>query len=296
MTTAPPVVLETARRGELHHALIFHGPSAPALRDAALATAKALNCLNGSTGDTCPVCHKIDRGIFPDVHLITVADDRKLISVDQIREVVSGAALRPYEGRVKVFIIDPADATSGGAINSLLKTLEEPVEDTVFLLLTRSADLLLPTIRSRSQSIYVGPAIRADRDQAAPLQLRRIRQRAEESGTDREWAEQLAGLVLECLERASRGETAALLNAAAGICAEDEKEAIAVYAGVLRDLAALPSGEFINPESAARIISTYPKERLLAAADVAVRAVPRLAVNADPRLLVEQSLVELTKK
>ena len=72
------------------------------------------------------------------------------------RDIVSEATLRPYEGRNKVFLIDPADGLSPSGSNSLLKTLEEPTRDTTFLLLTRSPDLLLPTIKSRSQHIYVG--------------------------------------------------------------------------------------------------------------------------------------------
>ena len=94
--------------------------------------------------------------MHPDVHFIEVAGERKMISVEQIRDIVAGAGMRPYEGRNKVFVIDPAEALSPGGSNSLLKTLEEPARDTVFILLTRSPDLLLPTIRSRSQAIYIG--------------------------------------------------------------------------------------------------------------------------------------------
>src|SRR5438270_13091896 len=155
MNNAAALLADTARRGELHHAVILHGPSPDALRDAAMRIAKALNCLNRTTGDDCLACQRIQRGIHPDVHAIEVGSERKLISVEQIRDLVSAAMLRPYEGRNKVFIIDPADALSPGGSNSLLKTLEEPVRDTNFILLTRSYDLLLPTIKSRSQPIYV---------------------------------------------------------------------------------------------------------------------------------------------
>jgi DNA polymerase III subunit delta' len=149
-------ILETARRGELHHSIILHGPARETLRALAVGLAKSLNCLNRTTGDDCASCQRIDRRLHPDVHFIEVTGERKLISIEQIRELVSEATLRPYEGRTKVFIVDPADGLSISGSNSLLKTLEEPARDTTFILLTRSPDLLLPTIRSRSQAIYVG--------------------------------------------------------------------------------------------------------------------------------------------
>lgn len=298
MTSASALVLEAARRGGLHHAMILHGPSPDALREFAMAVARTLNCPNGTTGDSCLACAKVDRGMHPDVQLIAVAEDRKMISAEQIRDLVNGAALRPYEGRTKVFIIDPADSITTTGMNALLKTLEEPTADTVFLLLTRSADLLLPTIRSRSQSIYIGPSSPQGADSGTlPLQLARIRRRAWEDGTDPEWSVKLAGEILDCVDRAaSNRETAALLRAAALIASEDENHAIAVYAGVLRDLAALPPDQMLDAAKARRIAASIPRERLLAAAGLAVRAIPRLVVNPDPRLLIEQSLIELTKK
>src|SRR5688500_9261356 len=160
MTTTTSLILDTARRGELHHAIIFYGPSPALLRDVAVRTAKTLNCLNGSTGDDCLSCQRVDRRTHPDVHFVEAAADKKMISVEQIRGLVEEATMRPYEGRTKVFIIDPADGLSPGGSNSLLKTLEEPSRDTEFLLITRSPDLLLPTIRSRCQQIYVGDTAR----------------------------------------------------------------------------------------------------------------------------------------
>src|SRR6266852_6368633 len=120
------LLLETARRGELHHALLLYGPAMQPLRTLALDVARTLNCLNGTTGDDCTACLRIERHIHPDVHFIEVTGDRKLISIEQIRESVSGATFRPFEGRNKVFIIDPADGLSPSGSNSLLKTLEEP--------------------------------------------------------------------------------------------------------------------------------------------------------------------------
>src|SRR5262249_37656147 len=87
-----------------------------------------------------------------------------MISVEQVRDLVAGAAIRPYEGHGKVFIIDPPEALSADGSNAMLKTLEEPARDPYFVLLPRAYDLLLPTIKSRCQQIYVGGETTVDRE------------------------------------------------------------------------------------------------------------------------------------
>jgi DNA polymerase III delta prime subunit len=290
MTTtgsASTLLLDTARRGELHHAIILHGPSAPPLRDLAVRVAKTLNCLEGSTSDTCASCLKIDRRTHPDVHFVEVGGEKKMISVDQIREIVSGASLRPYEGRNKVFIIDPADGLSVNGSNSLLKTLEEPTRDTTFLLITRSPDLLLPTIRSRAQQIYVGDL---ERRLTGPREALRVRDVALlEDG------EALAERILDLLHRyATRGESASLLVLAALVAdQENAKDAIALLGALLCDIVALDPAESLDPQKLADLRAHIPRERLLAAADAALGAIRWLGVNADTRLLVEQVVAAL---
>ena len=258
MTTAADLVLDTARRGELHHAIILHGPAPERLREVALRIARTLNCLNGTTGDECASCARIARRMHPDVHHIEVTGDRKLISVEQIREIVAGAALRPYEGRNKVFIIDPADAVSAGGSNSLLKTLEEPTRDTTFLLLTRTPDLLLPTIKSRSQPIFVGGEERRDAALAKSIHA-------------------LLGRFAE------QHDSAALLTLAALVSQQEEvKDAIALLGTILCDAAA-----------GGALRDSVGADRILAAADATVAAVRWLGVNADARMLVEQAMAKL---
>ena len=258
MTTAASLLVDTARRGELHHSVILHGPSRDELRALALELAKTLNCLNGTTGDGCASCDRIARRLHPDVHFIEVAGERKLISIDQIRDLVAEATLRPYEGRSKVFVIDPADGLSVSGSNSLLKTLEEPTRDTNFVLLTRSPDLLLPTIRSRSQAIYVGGEAPHD--------------------------EELASFIRDGLTRFGRhGDGAALLSIAAAVAQREETgDAIALLGTILCEAAA---GRFD--------VGELPIDRILAAADQTTAALRWLAVNADARLVVEQALAEL---
>lgn len=258
MTSAADLLLETGRRGELHHSIILHGPSRDELRSVALSLAKTLNCLNATTGDTCAACDRIERRLHPDVHFIEVAGDKKLISIDQIRDLVAEATMRPYEGRTKVFVVDPADALSISGSNSLLKTLEEPTRDTTFVLLTRSPDLLLPTIRSRSQAIFVGGDVPQD--------------------------EELASFIRDGLKRfAKQRDGAALLAIAATVAQRDDtSDAIALLGSILCDAAArrLDLGD-------------VPTDRILAAADGTTAALRWLAVNADARLVVEQALAEL---
>ena len=287
-TTTTSLLLDTARRGELHHAIILHGPSPALLRDTAVRLAKTLNCLNGSTSDDCASCLRIDRRTHPDVHFIEAAADKKLISIEQIRDIVSEATLRPYEGRNKVFLIDPADGLSPSGSNSLLKTLEEPARDTTFLLLTRSPDLLLPTIKSRSQQIYVGDT--AARTLTGPREATRIRQVAlMEEGED------LAGTILDLLHRyATRGESAALLALAAIVADHDDvKDAIALLGAILCDVVALDPAESLDPKKLTEIRERIPREKLLAAADASMAAIRWLGVNADVRLLAESIVAAL---
>jgi len=287
MTTTTSLILDTAQRGELHHAIILYGPTAPLLRDVAVRVAKTLNCLNDGTGDDCQSCQRIDRRTHPDVHFVEAAADKKMISVDQIRALVDEATMRPYEGRTKVFIIDPADGLSVGGSNSLLKTLEEPVRDTTFLLITRSPDLLLPTIRSRSQAIYVGDTTRV---LTGPRQSIRAAQVALlDDGDD------LAANILDLLHRyATRGESAALLALAAIVSNHDDvKDAIALLATVLCDVVGLDPRESLDPKKLAEIRERIPAPKLLAAADTAMAAIRWLTVNADVRLLAESVVAEL---
>jgi DNA polymerase III gamma/tau subunit len=257
MNDAAALLLDTARRGELHHAIILHGPAPAMLREVAVGVAKSLQCLNGTTGDGCAACQRIERRTHPDVHFVEVGGERKMISVEQIRDIVAAAGMRPYEGRNKVFIIDPAEALSAGGSNSLLKTLEEPTRDTVFILLTKSPDLLLPTIQSRCQQIYVGGEVESN--------------------------DELAAEIVAALTRfAEKRDTAALLGVATLIAGQEAtSDAIAVLGQILCDAVA------------GRVPLEIEPERLLAAADASMAAIRWLAVNADARMLVEQALAPL---
>lgn len=294
------LLLDAARRGKIHHAVILAGPVPAQLRALALSIAKSLTCLNRTSGDDCASCLKIDRAIHPDVQWINVAEERKLISVEQVRALVASAALRPFEARYKVFIIEPAEALSISGENALLKTLEEPVRDTVFLLLTRSADLLLPTIRSRSQTIYVAPLAHgpAEAEKAIPLQAARLRPLALWSAAgEPDVGENIAREVLAALQEIVEGNDAALLRIAGELASGDDAgSALALLVALFRDLAALPPDQSLDPEAFRMLQQAFSREQFLACAGLALRAMSRLEVNADVRLLIEQSLLPLAQQ
>lgn len=278
------LLLEAARRGELHHSIILHGSDHETLVSLATRLAKTLICENGSTGDDCNACSKVERELHPDVRRVSPADGRKMIAVEQIREIVNEASLRPYEAARKVFIIDPVDLISVAGANAMLKTLEEPQSPATFLLLTRSADLLLPTIRSRSQSIEI-------RSPAAGRLTSSLFERAVPSRAD---AGEVANEHLALLARAATGESAALLKIAGVVGSdEDPNGAIAILVLTLREIAAREKSVFLDEAKVSAIRAAFSPENLLSAANELLEILPRLVTNADVRLLVESALARV---
>jgi DNA polymerase-3 subunit delta' len=146
-------------RGRLAHALLFTGPEGVGKRAAALFLAQALNCPEAVGGEACGVClscRKIAAGQHPDVRVIEA--DGAHLKIEQVREQLQAdAVLKPMEGRAKVYVLDPADALTPGAANSLLKILEEPPSAVTLVLVTSQPFALLDTIRSRCQEIRFRP-------------------------------------------------------------------------------------------------------------------------------------------
>ncbi len=148
--------------GRVSHSYLFTGVDGVGKRLVALGFAKILNCLTSPSlreedskkrACDCNSCRKIDKGIHPDVFVIEYKGLRD-IKVDQIREDIEERLyFKPFEGRYKVAIVDEADRMSHSAQNAFLKTLEEPPNQSIIILLTSSPQSLLPTIRSRCQSL-----------------------------------------------------------------------------------------------------------------------------------------------
>ena len=144
--------------GEVAHTWLLLGPPGAGKVVAATAMAAAVNCLEqpGVGCGRCKTCDRTIRQRHPDVH--HVVPEGPLIPVDQIREsVIPEAARSPFEGHKKVFIIEEAERMNDAAQNSLLKTLEEPQPDTMFVLVSDREDEVLETIRSRCRIVRLEP-------------------------------------------------------------------------------------------------------------------------------------------
>jgi DNA polymerase III subunit delta' len=148
----------TVLEGRIGQGLIMSGPSGVGKHEFALAFAQALNCDRPVEGDACGVClscRKISAAEHPDVH--TISADGQFIKIDQMRELARETQFRPYEGRHRVYVIDEAERLREEAANSILKTLEEPPETSVIVLVTSKPYALLPTILSRCQMLGFAP-------------------------------------------------------------------------------------------------------------------------------------------
>lgn len=144
-------------KNRMAHAYLFYGPDISSQMEAAVWTAKALNCQEFvKKSDPCGECHtciRIERRSHPDVAISVPQGALRSIKIAQIRQLQLEAALKPYEGKAKVQIIQEADCLHPTAANAFLKTLEEPPQQTFFILLTTRPDSILATIKSRCQGL-----------------------------------------------------------------------------------------------------------------------------------------------
>ena len=155
---AAQIVAAQLKEGDVSHAWVLIGPSGSGKKPAALAIAAALNCpIEPGVGcGECSPCARILRQRHPDVH--HVIPEGPLIPVDTIREMVIPEATRStFEGAAKVFVIEEAHRMNEPAQNALLKTLEEPQPDVVFVLTTDQEEEILETIRSRCRIVRFEP-------------------------------------------------------------------------------------------------------------------------------------------
>jgi DNA polymerase-3 subunit delta' len=166
-------------------ALLFSGPDGVGKRQFALELAKASLCPKAKdfeACDVCPVCQRIPRieiptdddknkdnfkRVFSSEHPDVGMAHRykRFILVDAIRHLEAEANFRPYEGEKRFFIVDEADHMNDAAANALLKTLEEPPATSHIILLTAMPGALLPTIRSRCQTLRFAPVAREEIEQ-----------------------------------------------------------------------------------------------------------------------------------
>ena len=149
------VVATTLRQaidqGKISHAYLFSGPRGTGKTSAAKIFAKAMNCphqVGGEPCNDCYICRAITEGSLEDVIEIDAASNN---GVDEIRDIRDKSTYAPSLAQYKVYIIDEVHMLSMGAFNALLKTLEEPTENVVFILATTELHKIPATILSRVQ-------------------------------------------------------------------------------------------------------------------------------------------------
>lgn len=176
--TAINILLRTIQRDRLPSSYLFAGESGIGKKFTAINLAKAVNCLKKVTGytlsprgegmgggepelnqfdccDECISCKKIGTGVHPDFLLISPETGQ--IRIDEIRAIDDVLSLKAFEGRKKIIIVDDADTMNPYAANAFLKTLEEPPEDSLIILITSNPDRLPDTIRSRCSRVNFTP-------------------------------------------------------------------------------------------------------------------------------------------
>jgi DNA polymerase-3 subunit delta' len=164
-------------RGRVPQALLFQGPEGVGKGSIARSFAAALLCESPEPQACggCATCRLVEGGAHPDLLIVArlprkgtpsarapdsppaPGDLRSFVLVDQIRELSRVASLTPRHRSRRLIIVDPADRMNQEAQNALLKTLEEPPERCVLLLVAARPQLLLPTVRSRCFAVSFGP-------------------------------------------------------------------------------------------------------------------------------------------
>jgi DNA polymerase-3 subunit delta' len=163
--------------GRLPGALLFTGEEGIGKRLFALEVARALNCRTPKDNEACGVCSscvRITKLNYPQredaeewTHIIwtdhpdvgLVVAPKRVLRVEQMRQIEKEANFRPFEGKARVFLIDEADKLNDASANALLKVLEEPPRTSYLILITARPAMLLPTILSRCQMIRFSPLL-----------------------------------------------------------------------------------------------------------------------------------------
>ncbi len=145
-------------RESVTHAYLFTGPTGSNKTLAAFSLAQALLCPKGPHGPrggncgSCDACGRVGRRRHPDVRFYAPAGANGYL-IEQIREIMADTALAPIQAERKVYILDAVESLGTAAANAFLKTLEEPPEGVVLILLGRTRASVLPTIVSRCQVV-----------------------------------------------------------------------------------------------------------------------------------------------
>lgn len=151
-------LMDRLRAGRMPHALLFTGPPGTGKAQFAASLAQAMLCkaphADGYACQTCRACLLFAAGSHPDLLRVVPAEEGKVISIDQVRELNAYFGLKSHYGGPKCALIAPAERMNRAAANGLLKTLEEPTPQALLVLVTHKPALLPATVRSRCQIVH----------------------------------------------------------------------------------------------------------------------------------------------
>jgi DNA polymerase III subunit delta' len=154
--------MDMQQQDRMPHAILLCGPEGIGLTQFAQTIAKQMLCLsknhetNNACG-TCQSCQLFNAGNHPDLNIIEPEEAGKQLKIAQVRKLIEYVALKSFSGKVKIAILEPADAMNRATANALLKTLEEPPSQSMLFLLSHRPSKLPITIRSRCQRIDFEP-------------------------------------------------------------------------------------------------------------------------------------------
>ena len=233
------IVRQALNHGRLHHAYLFAGLDGVGKKTIALGLAKAIHC-SGVTDDfcgECTDCARIQDGNHPDVRILGPLAGKKEISIQQIRELEKELNFRSFSGKKKIVILDPATLMNLAAQNALLKTLEEPPQESLLILIASNGGALLPTLRSRCLRVTFGPLAR---DRVSGFLVSR-------KGVEKEAADFLAVV--------SMGSLGAVVNV-------DPQELIERRRHWIRLVCSLRAGDYRAATDAAEVLSGSKEDSL----------------------------------
>jgi DNA polymerase-3 subunit delta' len=318
------LLASAVKSGNLPCAYLFTGPDGVGKTRAARTLAMALNCQrrgkadNGQQAPTnpcgsCRPCRKILSANHPDVHRLSPSGS--FIRVNQVRDLSLKLALRSNEAETRLAIIEQAYKLNAEAGNSLLKILEEPPADTLFVLISRQASELLPTIASRCRHIRFLPipeqSLRQhltahhalDDDQAAAIAAMAGGSLTSAAAMlEKDWMA-FRSRIIEALSTLGNRPVNHQLAFSESLAVDTERlrPALAVMKSWFRDLAvyaARPEG-LINKDLSGRIAQQapkYPKERLISMINAIEKTESRIEANANARLAMDQLVISLYNK